>query len=207
MRDKFLQQLHARGERIGAVILAGGLARRMGGQDKGLLPLAGRSMSAWVLDSVQPQVDLVVLNANRNAAAYAQLGVPVIADRHTGHIGPLAGLSAAIAALDTDYIFMCPCDSPFVADCIVGRLGMSCLQQAVDVAVAHDGEREQPVFCVVHRRTADSLREFLDAGERKIDRWYAGQRTQRVDCRDLAGSFRNINTEDERAAAEQELSA
>jgi len=205
MSQSFLQSLHERDQRIGAVVLAGGLARRMEGQDKGLVPLAGRAMAAWALAAVKPQVDSVVLNANRNATAYAALGVPVIADTHPGHLGPLAGLSAGIGALATDYVFMCPCDSPFVADSIVARLGNCCLEHGVDVAVAHDGEREQPVFCVVHRRTAPSLHAFLDAGERKIDRWYAQQSMQAVDCHDLAESFRNINTEEERAAAEREL--
>ena len=201
----FLEQLHAGGNSIGAVILAGGLARRMGGQDKGLVPLAGRAMAQWVLDAVKPQVDEVVINANRNRDLYNRMGVMVVADSFAGYQGPLAGLSAGIAVLQTDFIFMCPCDSPFIADCVVARLGEACLEQNVDIAVAHDGDRLQPVFCVVHRRLADSLDGFLRSGERKIDRWYAQLAMATVDCQDLGNMFDNINTDEERDAAERKL--
>ena len=88
---------------------------------------------------------------------------------------------------------------------LVQRLADACRRSDADVAVAHDGTREQPVFCVVHRRVAASLEAFLDAGERKIDRWYADQRTEVVDCRDLPDAFLNFNTSAELAAAEQRL--
>lgn len=201
----------AAGERgaLGAVVLAGGLARRMGGIDKGLVTLGGRSMIEHVIAAVRPGVDALVVNANRNADAYAALGAPfgasVVADRHAGHLGPLAGLAAGIHALGTTRVLLCPCDSPFVAPALVERLAAACAEPAVDIAVAHDGERLQPVFCVVERRVLDSLEAFLASGERKIDRWYAGEAMREVDCADLAASFRNINTEAERAAAEREL--
>lgn len=194
---------------LGAVLLAGGLARRMGGVDKGLVPLGDRAMIEHVLAAVRPEVDALVVNANRNAEAYARIaaghGGTVIADRHEGHLGPLAGLAAGMDALDTDRVFLCPCDSPFVASALVARLAAACAVPAVDIAVAHDGDRLQPVFCVVERRLLASLEAFLAAGERKIDRWYAGEAMQAVPCADLVDSFRNINTEAERLAAEAAL--
>lgn len=195
--------------RLGAVVLAGGLARRMGGVDKGLVPLGGRPMIAYALAAVAPRVDAIVVNANRNADAYGALvdvhGGTVVADRHAGHLGPLAGLAAALHALDASRVFLCPCDSPFVAPALVDRLAEACAAPDVDIAVAHDGERLQPVFCIVERHVLPSLETFLASGERKIDRWYAGEAMRAVDCRDLAGSFRNVNTEEERVAAEREL--
>jgi molybdopterin-guanine dinucleotide biosynthesis protein A len=131
--------------------------------------------------------------------------VPVIADTHDGHLGPLAGLSAGLTALDTELVFMCPCDSPFVASELIARLAMACCESEVDVAVAADAERLQPVFCVVKRHVQESLDAYLASGERKIDRWYATQKMQVVDCSDLDGSFRNINTEDERRTADAEM--
>ena len=110
-----LNALESQQKRVGAVVLAGGLARRMGGQDKGLVELGNRPMVSWAIAAVQSRVHQVVINANRNHDAYKALGCDVVADRHSGHIGPLAGLSAAMHYLDTDYVFMCPCDSPFIA--------------------------------------------------------------------------------------------
>lgn len=201
----FLHTLEAQQARVGAVVLAGGLARRMGGQDKGLVELGNRPMASWVVEAIRSHVHQVVINANRNHGAYSAMNCEVVADRHGGHIGPLAGLSAAIHQLDTDYVFMCPCDSPFIDASLVGLLGQACLENNSDVAVAHDGERMQPVFCLVHKRTLASLDDYLESGERKIDLWYATQKTVEVDCAAYAGSFRNINTEDERIAAESEL--
>ncbi len=203
----FLSKLEQRRERVGAVVLAGGLARRMGGRDKGLILIGEQPMASWVVSAIRPQVHDIVINANRNHDAYESLGAEVIADRHSGHIGPLAGLSAAMHHLTTDYVFMCPCDSPFVHASIVSLLGEPCLDQSADICVAHDGERLQPVFCVAHRRCLESLDAYLASGERKIDRWYSTRNTVEIDCSNLADSFRNINTEEERLAAQHELLA
>ena len=203
----YLPNLEQRNERIGAVVLAGGLARRMGGRDKGLIQIGDRPMASWAIDAIRPQVHDIVINANRNHDAYAALGAHVIADRHAGHIGPLAGLSAAMHYLATDYVFMCPCDSPFVNASIVSLLGEPCLDKAADICVAHDGERLQPVFCVVHQRCLESLDAYLATGKRKIDRWYATHNTVELNCLSIADSFRNINTEEERLAAQHELKA
>ncbi|MFK7858872.1 MAG: molybdenum cofactor guanylyltransferase MobA [Granulosicoccus sp.] len=194
--------------RVGAVILAGGLARRMGGQDKGLVMLAGKPMASYALETVVPLVRQCVINANRNAEAYAALApesVKVIADARSGHLGPLAGLSAAIAYLDTEYVLMCPCDSPFMQAGLVESLANRIQQHDADIAVAHDGQRLQPVFCIIHRRVQHSLDEFLDNGERKIDRWFLSHKLVEVDAGDYLDSFRNINTEEELAIAEKDL--
>jgi len=201
----FLRSLEQQQKSVGAVILAGGLARRMGGQDKGLIEIADRPMASWVLDVIRPHVHDVLVNANRNHDDYAALGCEIVADRHSGHIGPLAGLSAALHRLENDFIFMCPCDSPFIAPSIVERLGSAVIAADADIAVAHDGERMQPVFCVAHKRSLTALDAYLESGERKIDRWYATMHTVEVDCSSIKASFRNINTEEERVAAINEL--
>ncbi len=188
---------------VGAVILAGGLARRMGGQDKGLIKVAGKPMVQYAVDIQQPLVDALVINANRNIVDYEQFGVPVIQDTLADHQGPLAGLSAALDALPCDYMVMCPCDSPFMQSGLTVSLIESCVSSDSDIAVAHDGERLQPVFCVVHRRVQQSLNDFLASGERKIDRWFSHHSMKKVDAATFADSFVNINTEDERLNAEQ----
>lgn len=203
----FLQYLESKQQSAGAVILAGGLARRMQGIDKGLVEVAGRSMAAWALAAVKPTVHQLVINANRNHDKYGLLGVSVVADNIEGHVGPLAGLSAGITALQCDYVFMCPCDSPFVDGELVSKLGMACSNSQTDIAVAHDGERMQPVFCMVKSEVLTSLNAFLLSGERKIDRWYATLNTEQVDCRQFQASFQNINTEEDRLLAEQQINA
>lgn len=189
----------------GAVILAGGLARRMGGQDKGLVMLAGMPMVARVLQTIQPLVERCVINANRHLDDYASFGVPVIPDRLEGHLGPLAGLSAGIDSLETDLVFMCPCDSPFLQGGLYQALTQACISQDADLAVPHDGERLQPVFLVVQQRVKSSLDDFLASGERKIDRWFAELQVAEVPAAGFVESFRNINTEEERVRAEMEL--
>jgi len=190
------------GQQVAAVILAGGLARRMDGQDKGLILLADQPMISYAINTLKPLVDSLIVNANRNREAYEDMGLPVIADSREGHLGPLSGLSSAIAALDSDYVFMCPCDSPFMESALFVDLITACVQADADIAVPHDGERLQPVFCVIHRRVEGSLNAFLDAGERKIDRWFEQHSVTTVKAAQYAESFRNINTEQERLAAE-----
>jgi len=206
---------------LGAVVLAGGLARRMGGQDKGLIKLAGLPMVHYALAVVLPLVSRCVINANRNADDYQAVAqntvsqvrksfpvaqpVSVIPDTLSGHLGPLAGLSAGIEALQTDYIFMCPCDSPHLQAQLVLDLWHSCRTNDADIAVAHDGERLQPVFCVVNRRIKDSLDRFLASGNRKIDQWFEEHAVNHVSAKQYLHSFVNINTEDDRARAELAL--
>ncbi|MFT4726397.1 MAG: molybdopterin-guanine dinucleotide biosynthesis protein A [Granulosicoccus sp.] len=188
--------------KVGAVILAGGLARRMGGVDKGLVEVAGKPMVKYALDILTPLVHSVVINANRSVEEYKQFGVPVVLDTLSGHQGPLAGLSAGINALQCDYVVMCPCDSPFLQSELIQALMEGCIDNDADIAVPHDGERLQPVFCVVQRRVEASLNAFLDAGERKIDRWFSNHTVHTLDAKAYAQSFLNVNTEEERLSAE-----
>ena len=187
---------------IGALILAGGLARRMGGVDKGLVEVAGKPMVKYALDVLTPLVNSVVINANRSVEQYEKFGVPVVLDTLAGHQGPLAGLSAGINALPSDYIVMCPCDSPFLQGALVQALIDGCISNDADISVPHDGGRLQPVFCVVNRRVEASLNAFLNEGERKIDRWFTKHKVHTVDATEYAVSFLNINTEEERLNAE-----
>ena len=195
--------------RIGAVVLAGGLARRMGGQDKGLIDLAGQPMAQYVLRTIAESVDQIIVNANRHIDRYEALAQPfaaeVVPDKLSGHLGPLAGLSAALESLATDFVFMCPCDSPFLQAQLLDDLLEACLRDDADIAVPHDGQRLQPVFCVVHRRVKPMLDDFLASGERKIDRWFEQHHICQVAACNYADSFRNINTEQERLIAEKEL--
>ncbi len=190
---------------IAAVILSGGLARRMDGQDKGLIELSGRTLVERVLQRVQPSVSTVIINANRNVEAYGRYGVAVVPDSLEGHLGPLAGLLTALQYYDGHLVFMCPCDSPFVPADMPLVLQTALMRHDADIAVATDGERMQPVFCLVHPRMTSSLQSFLTAGERKIDRWFAQANTVEVSFAPDTDAFRNINTREELREAERLL--
>lgn len=190
---------------ISGVLLAGGRATRMGGTDKGLLMLAGRPMAAHVAERLRPQVDELIINANRNADAYAAYADRVVADTMTGYLGPLAGLLAGMSVARGDWLVTSPCDSPFVPDDLVARMVRARQADSADLAVAHDGERRQPVFLLVAAALRDDLQSWLADGGRKIDAWFARHRVADVDCSDCPDTFLNINTPEERAAIEARL--
>ena len=109
-------------EKITGVVLAGGLGRRMGGSDKGLEELRGRPLAAWVVERLAPQVDELLISANRNGGRYAALGHRVLGDRIAGFAGPLAGLHAALEAAAHPLVATVPCDSPFLPGDLISRL-------------------------------------------------------------------------------------
>ncbi|HVO87545.1 MAG TPA: molybdenum cofactor guanylyltransferase MobA [Casimicrobiaceae bacterium] len=187
---------------ITGIVLAGGQGRRMGSVDKGLVDFAGRPLIAHVLARLAPQVGALVINANRNHGRYASFGVPVIADAVGGFAGPLAGLHAGLAATATPFVVTAPCDSPFVAADLVGRLAAPFAQDQIDIAVARTFDQPHPVFALVSRTVLPHLAAFLAAGGRKIDAWYATLRVSEVQFDDEADAFRNINTVEELAVQE-----
>ena len=180
-----------------AVILAGGRGSRLGGQDKGLLTLHGKPFCAHQLEALRPQVAEVLLNVNRNHDRYAELGIALVDDRLSGFQGPLAGIQAALARTKTDYLISVPCDAPNIAPDYAKRMLGAAKQQKQKIAVAHDGEREQPVYLLVHRSLFDDLTQYLTAGDRKIDRWYQAAGYARAPFEDRKEMFVNANTPEE----------
>jgi molybdenum cofactor guanylyltransferase len=202
-----VQMTVARPERdtITGVILAGGMARRMGGQDKGLVAFSGRPLIEWVIAALRPQVHGLLINANRNQEAYAVYGYPVIADDIEGFQGPLAGLACAMAAAATPWMVTAPCDGPYLARDLVERLCSALGREQAELAVATDGERMQPVYALVPVALAPSLHSFLASGERKIDHWYARHRLALADLGDRPESFANINSPTDATLLAREL--
>jgi molybdopterin-guanine dinucleotide biosynthesis protein A len=189
---------------VTGIVLAGGQGRRMGGIDKGLIPLSGRAMVAHVIDRLAPQVGAIVVNANQNADAYAAYGHPVVADAVGGFAGPLAGLHAGMSAATTPYVVTVPCDSPFLPADLVARLAAALVAAGAQLAVARTFDQPHPVFALARRDVLPHLAAFLAEGGRKIDLWYASLGIVEVPFDDCAEAFRNINTRDELAAASPE---
>jgi molybdenum cofactor guanylyltransferase len=192
-------------DQVTGVILAGGKATRMGGVDKGLVPIKGRPMIAWVIDALRPQVADVLINANRSRDSYSEFGCPVVDDGDKDFRGPLAGMASGMRAARTPYIAVVPCDSPLIGEELVRRLYAAAQSSGSPIAAVHDGERLQPVFALLSCELLDDLAGYLDEGERKIDRWYARHGYERVDFSDVAESFANINAPDDKRAVEESL--
>jgi molybdopterin-guanine dinucleotide biosynthesis protein A len=192
-------------DQVTGVILAGGRAKRMGGVDKGLVPINDRPMIAWVIDALRPQVSDVLINANRNRDRYGEFACPVIDDGDSDFRGPLAGMASAMQTARTPYIAVVPCDSPLIGGELVARLYAAAASSGSPIAAAHDGERLQPVFALLACELLDDLAGYLDDGERKIDRWYARHGYVKVDFNDVAEWFANINTPEDKRALEAAL--
>lgn len=192
-------------DQVTGVILAGGRAKRMGGVDKGLVPINGRPMIAWVIDALRPQVSEVLINANRNHDRYGEFGSNVVDDGDSEFRGPLAGMASGMRAAQTPWIAVVPCDSPLIHGHLVARLYAAAVASGARLAAAHDGERLQPVFALLACDLLPDLAGYLDDGERKIDRWYARQRFESVDFSDVTESFANINAPQDRQALEAAL--
>ena len=193
-------------QNLTAVILAGGLARRMDGQDKGLIELNGRAMIEYVIEALIPQVDNIVINANRNLEQYERYGYPVIKDIMGDYPGPLAGMASGLQACDSDRILIAPCDSPFLPSVLASRLNTAMTENQADISVAHDGERLQQAFAIIRRSILPSLLAYLNDGGRKVETWYAKHQTALTDFSDLPVTFININTPQDKEAVEKKLS-
>lgn len=187
-------------DQITGLIVCGGRGTRMGGVDKGLQNHDGMPLALHALLRLQAQVGAMLINANRNLAAYESFGAPVWPDPLPDHPGPLAGWLAGLERCETPYMVTVPCDSPRFPTDLVLRLAAALQRDNADVAMAatlEDGRvQPQPVFCLLKSSLLESLLASLHAGERKIDRWAAQHRSVQV-LFDDAGAFANANTLEE----------
>ena len=192
------------GAEITGIILAGGRGSRMGGADKGLQNFNGVPLALHTLLRLAPQVGEVMINANRNLAAYESFGVPVWPDAAglCEYSGPLAGFLTGLERCETPYLLTVPCDTPLFSPDLVERLAQALERENADIAVVtapeEDGQlRPQPVFCLLRTRLLESLMLFTSSGGRKIDAWTAQHKTVLVPFNlpgDDARAFFNANT-------------
>ena len=190
---------------ITGIILAGGRARRMGGQDKGLIQLARKPMIEYVLNAIEPQVDAIIINANRNQKVYGKYGYPVVADQIGGYCGPLAGMASGLQAAKTPFIVTAPCDTPLIPDDLVHKLYSILQDEDAEICTAHANGRLQPVFTLMKSELLSSMLDFLNSGERKIDKWFEKHRLAIADFSEQPETFININSAEELAAIELKL--
>ncbi len=190
-------------KKVTGVILAGGLARRMQQQDKGLILFNNRPMVSYAINAMVQVADEVLINANRSQQEYQQLGYPVFADETQDFSGPLAGIYTAMIKTRSPVILVMPCDSPLMKASHLQKLLDTLEARDADIAVAFDGERLQPVFLALNTSLKDSLKDYLAQGQRKIDRWLQQHKLVKVDFSDNKEVFKNINTPEDLKALEE----
>jgi len=196
------------------VLLAGGLARRMGGGDKGMRRIGGETILARIILRLANQCDGLILNANGDPARFADTGLPVVADGVPGFAGPLAGILAALdwAAAHRPglaWVVSAPTDGPFLPRDLVARLHRARMASGVPLACARSGGQPHPVVGLWPVALREDLRRALTVeGERKIDRWTARHGIAHADWgTSRADPFFNANTPEDLAAAEALLAA
>ncbi|MCK5273125.1 MAG: molybdenum cofactor guanylyltransferase MobA [Alphaproteobacteria bacterium] len=195
-----------------AVLLAGGLSRRMGGQDKMLRDLGGKSILARVVARIKSQAGRLLLNANGDAARFADFRLPVAADVIEGHPGPLAGVLTGMEwaranAPDCPWVVTAPTDAPFLPRDLVRRLMAAVEAEGADMACASSGGRHHPVCGLWPVRLAGELRRaMLEEDIRKVDIWTARYRLAVADWpTDPVDPFFNANRPEDLAEAERIL--
>jgi molybdopterin-guanine dinucleotide biosynthesis protein A len=178
-------------------ILAGGAASRLGGRDKGLEPLAGKPMIEWVLAACPRDADILIV-ANRNIDEYARYG-RTVADAEPGFAGPLAGVASALGAAITSRVLTLPVDCPDAPSDLAERLAIALDTNAARAAVAHDGERRQPLFALYRSELAESAAAGAKAGQ-GVWEWQESIGAVEVDFAHRRRQFHNLNTPEEFAA-------
>lgn len=191
------------------VILAGGAGSRLGGTDKGLAELNGKPLIEYVLTRLAPQVDQILIVANRHQHNYAKYQHPVISDLTPGYEGPLSGMLSALQWI-TEHtpgarcVFV-PVDAPLLplnlSSCLLASAGNN------QIAVARNTEGLQPICCLIDSRCLPSLQQAFESGERSPSRWLQANNAAVADFPDSADCIWSINTPQELQSASKRLSS
>jgi molybdenum cofactor guanylyltransferase len=180
---------------ITGVILAGGLARRMNGQDKGLVSVQDKPLIEYVLADFLPQINHCIISANRNITQYQHYGYPVYTDEIGDYAGPLAGIATALRHCNTEYLACVPCDAYSLPKNLVQQLYQTISTTTnATICIANDGQRLQPLYALIHKSTQAALEHYLELGGRRVMQWLKSQKLAIADCSRENKSFQNINS-------------
>jgi molybdopterin-guanine dinucleotide biosynthesis protein A len=190
---------HASVAEITGLIIAGGKATRMGGNDKALCRLGDAPLLAHVIRRFAPQVGPLLVNSNRAPQDYDCFGLSIIADLLPDHPGPLAGLHAGLTHCDTPLLASVPCDAPRLPCDLVERLRDALRSGETLAAVAETQDGMEPTFLLCRREALATITPYLASGRRSVHGWLASLPAATVRFDDAA-AFANINTPEELAA-------
>jgi molybdopterin-guanine dinucleotide biosynthesis protein A len=190
---------------ISAIILAGGRAIRMGGLDKGLVLFRHKPLIAHVITRLAPQVDEIIINANREVDTYKTLGYPILQDEIADFAGPLAGMQLGLKYANSNYVLTAPCDSPLLPLDLASRLQAALIQHHADIAIVSSDGNTHPVFCLCKKSVLPALNDYLNHGGRKVSAWQQSLNHVYVDFSDCAEAFTNLNSQQDLADFETKL--
>ncbi len=190
---------------VTGLILAGGRSSRMQGKDKGLLKLLGRPMIEHVIERLKPQVDTILISANRHIEQYRQYGYQVLVDKHHDFRGPLAGISRGLENSNSEYLLTVPCDGPLLPVDLAQRMLHSLQQHHAQAALVFDGHYQQPTYNLLHHSLLDEINHSLQCNEHKLGKWLMDHGAIKVDFCAQKEAFINVNTPDDLNKLEQQL--
>ncbi|MEL0254705.1 MAG: molybdenum cofactor guanylyltransferase MobA [Burkholderiaceae bacterium] len=184
-----------------AIILAGGHGSRMGGLDKGLVPLNNNPLISYAINAVIQHVSEIMISANRSVSQYQQFGYKVIKDEITGGLGPLAGIYTGLLNCETEYLISIPCDTPFLPGNLTTNLINSVDEKHCDGAIPYTklpNEKKlfHPTVMLLRTELKNSLASYLNNGGRKIKHWTDAENFCEVFF-DNEKQFENFNTLDD----------
>lgn len=179
----------------------------MQGREKAFIALAGKPLLSHVLQRLLPQVAAVVINANGDPARFVDYGQRVVADKRNGFLGPLAGVEAAFATLESDWLLSIPVDTPFFPADLAIKMSQLASKEGVPV-VAESGGRLHPVITLWPRSILPKISAALDNKELKLNDWFANHEHAKLCFASEPGSidpFFNINRPEDQARAEEQI--
>jgi len=193
---------------ITVIILAGGLGRRLKGQNKGLLSFAGKTLIEHVIDRLQPQTEQILINANQDLPHYQLTNFPVVQDKFKNYQGPLAGILSCRAHIHTPLVLTVPCDAPLLPMDLLERM-LNQYQNTTpkQLCVAHDGTRLQNLFMLFNSNKFKHLDHFFKQNHRKVSDWIRAQDYTQIDFSDVQAQFINVNTEETLNALKQKFNS
>lgn len=187
----------------------------MNGQDKGLVKYKTSTLAQAAIHTLKPQVSQIIISCNRNLGDYKKFGFPIATDQFTTlqcdeYSGPIAGILSAEQLVQTQYIQLCPCDTPSIPNTLVTTLMRPLVTQENStppssrtennkrhanpvIAIPFDGLRLQPLHALINKQAIPSLRYYFNNGGRKIREWISQQASIEVDFSSQSAQFRNIN--------------
>ena len=179
---------------ITGLILAGGRSSRMNGQDKGLIKLIDQPMINYVIQRLAPQVDQILISANRHIEQYQQFGYEVLLDDYEDFRGPLAGMARGLSHSDAEYLLTVPCDGPLLPADLAERMLNLARKNSARAVLAFDGKYRQPTYNLVHTDLLPAMLKSLEHNEHKLGKWLMDNGACLIDFSEQKSAFLNVNT-------------
>jgi len=190
--------------KISGIILAGGEGKRLGGVDKGLFKYNNKPLVEYTIDTITPQVDEIIISANRNQQRYQQYTSKVVSDNSEQYLGPMAGITAALAHCSHDWVLIVACDTPFLPDNIIDKFLKNTSRQKLSSSKlsnnkpAHNNlyiaqaDNKLQLLILLHKSLHHSIKQAVDVGQLRLMHWVKSQAAEIVVFKDKT-AFKNFN--------------